>query len=525
MLGPVDRRAYVLAVIAAMGWAAWLAQRVRPAAPVPVPAVTATHEDRTSAALRARSERHDSVDPLAHALDVAGPPSAVPVPDHVRTILVGGGGTPEQSSVSLEDDLREALDVFGAEDSIVLFGGGPATRAVQVRDPDPRGDALLVEIGEILVPRAGRDARYRPTRLALQGDATLDSVFAMTELALTRGEDPLVFYFAGHGDGGDVPADSAMALWGGDTLDVTTLASWLDERMPRRPLRIVATSCFGGGFAELAFDHADPARGPTASDRCGLFATSWDSESSGCDPEPDRARQDGFGVHFLGALRGVDRSGADRRASIDLDHDGSIGFYEALTQARVASRSIDRPITTSENLLLALAPRDGAATPFAMPEQDRVIAELGAALDLHTVEATRTRVTEVEAHVRELAQALEEISAENDESYYVMAAAALSRWPVLDDPFHPDFDATFLGERDAIDAFFHESPVVARWRSSSERLAALESTTESVELELAWLHRVELAFELRVLAAHLRARGGTLWDRYLTMRACEWGGP
>ena len=67
--------------------------------------------------------------------------------------------------------------------------------------------------------------------------------------------------------------------------------SELDELPGHRPLRMVITSCYSGGFAELAFDGASEDRGAATTDRCGFFATTWDRAASGCDPNPDRGAQ------------------------------------------------------------------------------------------------------------------------------------------------------------------------------------------------------------------------------------------
>ena len=72
----------------------------------------------------------------------------------------------------------------------------------------------------------------------------------------------------------------------------------------RQPLRLVATSCFSGGFAELAFAHADVNAGPTQVPRCGLFAGTWDRKTSGCDPNPDRVgAPDGAEIAALAVAR------------------------------------------------------------------------------------------------------------------------------------------------------------------------------------------------------------------------------
>ncbi|MBK8592387.1 MAG: hypothetical protein IPN77_25380 [Sandaracinaceae bacterium] len=110
------------------------------------------------------------------------------------------------------------------------------------------------------------------------------------------------------------------------------------------------TACFGGGFAELAFAGAEVSAGPASHGACGLFATSAEHESNGCDANPDRQAQQGYALHLLHALRGQGRDGQPV-LGLDLDGDGRIGLLEAHTRARIASDSIDLPSTTSERFL------------------------------------------------------------------------------------------------------------------------------------------------------------------------------
>lgn len=461
----------------------------------------------------------------------AEPPAVEPLalPARIDAIVVGGGPTPDSNQISLEEDVRLATETFG-ERAVALFAGGPGTRSVQVADLEPRGDTLVVELGELLSPRGGRDAHYRETSLSLHGAATLTQLESLLELALEQRGGPLTVYVAGHGEGGEGPLDSRTLFWGGDALDAVALAEWLDARTPARPVRFVVTSCFSGGLGEIAFEAADRTRGASAQDRCGLFATSWDEEASGCDPDPERAHHDGFGVHFLLALRGHARDGADRRDTIDLDDDGAIGLYEALTHARIASRSIDIPTTTSEIYLRVVAPPVGdlatpAAEPVVLPEQEAVVDALLAAMGLAGRGELDARLDETRARKAEHDVALSEVSAETDARYFALAAEMLSRWPVLDDPFHPDFVSTIERERGAIERYLATSPTVQRYVEADDELSAMGSVDLAMRLELSLLRRLEQAYETIELATRLRAQGGPEWERYQALRACEWSAP
>ena len=157
------------------------------------------------------------------------------------------------------------------------------------------------------------------------------------------------------------------------------------------------TACYGGGFAGVAFQDAHASAGAASADLCGLFATSPEHESNGCDPNPDRQAQEGYALHLLHALRGHDRDG-EAAPGIDLDGDGQVGMLEAHTRARIASRSIDLPSTTSERFLRSLfstgaeAASDGHgdSSPYPSPEEDAVIRALGSVLGIASEEQAET---------------------------------------------------------------------------------------------------------------------------------------
>jgi hypothetical protein len=458
--------------------------------------------------------------PAAPASIASAADEALEVPRRIRAILAGGGPSPDLDQVSLEEDLALAGRVLGTDDAVVLFAGGPGTRAVQERDPDPAGDPVVFALGNLFYPRGGRDAHYRRTRLALHGGATLDEIFAAFEVALSESSAPLLFYFTGHGNGGERPEDSIAETWGGAAFDARALAEELEDTGTSRRVRMVITSCYSGGFAELAFRNADVTLGPTDQDRCGFFSTAWDRESGGCDSDPDRGVHEGFGVYFLSALAGQDREGRDARGRIDLDGDGAITLSEAMTYVRIASRAIDVPITTSERLLGAIAPREGASVAVSLPEEQAVIDALLGSLGLASVEQVRTSLSALEARATENEDALAEAYAEARDRAADVAGVVLSRWPVLDDPYHPDYPAMLAESHDALTAYLEGDEVIA-WTDAEDDASALQITQDGLEVQIAVHLRILQAAETMELAGRLRARDGEGWAAFERMRACE----
>lgn len=454
--------------------------------------------------------------PLAASEVRAALPTTLPA--ELRWLAIGGGATPEFNQVSIEQDVSLAEEVFGTGGA-VLFAGGAGSHGVQVADASPRGDALLLALGELFTPRGGRTATYRPTVLRPLAAATAGNALAALKAAVAEPGPPVLVYLAGHGERGEAARFGGIGLWGQESLRVVDLAEVLDAA--RRPVRVVATSCFSGSFGELAFRRADPAAG-AASDRCGLFAATEDRESSGCDPNPDRAAQEGFGLHFLQALRGKDRAGASLPAQeIDVDGDGKISLLEAHARARVAGEGIDVPTTTSERWLRAVAPARGRAAEVQLPEEEAVIARLAAALELRTEAAASGALEHV---IKDMSVAQERLAAASDRedaAYRAAAAELLSRWPVLDDPWHPDFAPTIAGHRDEIAGFIAESDAYAGFRAAQAEVAAAQEAAGELLARSAKIERLLRALQTRALAGRLKARGGADWRTYEALLACE----
>jgi hypothetical protein len=426
----------------------------------------------------------------------------------------------------------------------MLFSGGPGSNAVQVsvlrvgseEDTEAGPEVSLRAIlGELLAPRAGRDAVYRATELHPEGAATAEAILSAIEGAAMDGDAPLTVLLAGHGVGGEEPRESRFLTWGTDDLWVEDLASVLDELPGHRPVRFVITSCYAGGFAEIAFAGADPEQGIADTDRCGFFATTWDRAAAGCDPNPDRGAHEGYGIHFLHALNGEARDGGalDLR-EVDLDGDGAISLLEAHSRARIASGSLDVPVTTSERLLRAVVdadglepvsqadPAEGAAAPF---EERAVVDALTERLGLARPGDAHARLAGLRARMEALADRLdgldEEVAALEEE----LAASLLHRWPVLDDPWRDDFEATLASEGDAIERFLGESALGAQLAERREGRDAIASEHDALLLEAAPVERLVRAMETLALAARLRAEGGSYWLRYQALLACERGRP
>lgn len=458
------------------------------------------------------------------------PATPAPEPAHTRSIIAGGGSLPSLNQISLAQDVALARRALSAP-SLVMYASGPGSLA-QVEASSTEPDPFASRIAALLDPRSGRDSRHVTAPVHAHMPSTADNVMRALDSALASSSSPLALYVAAHGTGGENPVDSVVGLWEDSELTVPALAQSLD-RDPRvdRPVRVVITSCFGGGFAEIAFRDADPSHGAAPTNRCGLFAATWDRESSGCDPNPDRRAQAGFGLHFLHALLGEDREGRSvDRAQLDYDHDGTISLLDAHTRARIEGRSIDVPTTTSERWLRQQLPERVRFAPVATDplviEEDAVIDGLSRALGIEpTVAAALALVSQIDDERRPIVAQLDQIDARDDELRRAQAAMVLGRFPVLDDPWHRDFSAQLSAARSVIPALLDAHPATLERANLAARRDALSAQVEPLDVRAAMAQRLWRAHENRALAARVRQRGGRALAVFQRLRACERSAP
>ena len=476
------------------------------------------------AAVLSRSEAAEPK-PAAPVAAAPKPPALSPPRADVRWIAAAGGQVPELNQVSLEQDLALAAETFG-KGGVVLFAAGAGAPVVQVlaKSP-PRSDPASL-LADLFAPRGGRDSTYRKPDLKVDGPATAQSVSTALEVAVSRPGSALLLYLGGHGHRGPTDAENAVGLWEHSELTATDLAALL--RDTPRPVQIIATTCFSGGLAELAFADADPHNGAFPGEVCGLFAAPHDLEASGCDPNPDRATQEGFGLHFLHALAGQSRDGTPLAAQdIDFDGDGTIGAREAHAYVRIHSEAFDVPTSVSERWLEAVAPRPGAPrATVVFPEENAVIAALGRKTGLvDDLERSRIHLRDLEAKIDAKSEALTRAQEAEEQAYRHAAGEILARWPVLDDPWHPQFSTMLAGNIDAIREHFASARSYRAYAAARDEVDRISSDMFDLRANAAPYERLARALEYRRRAARLAAQGGPAWDRFVLLRSCEHRAP
>jgi hypothetical protein len=368
--------------------------------------------------------------------------------------------------------------------------------------------------------------RYQPTTLTIDAPATRDHVLEALRGALEAGHadgPPLLVMVASHGERGNAPRESALSLWGGWSIDVQDVAGVLDGFADARPTRWVITSCYGGGFAELAFVGATPHQGTRSPQHCGLFAAPADDESSGCDPNPDRQQQESFTIHFLAALRGRDKSGAARTGELDLDGDGRVSLREAHAWARIEGRSFDVPTTTSDRYLREVT------RPFEVAQQDTdvvsedhaVAAALARELELEDERAARAKLQELDRILADARSVLDEAQQTADDSYFALRVALLERWPLLEHSWDPRATELLQQEAANILELLTDSELARGNQLAARELEEAADQHDGVRVARARVLRLVRAFETLRLASALKRRGGPRYTHYEQLLQCE----
>lgn len=450
-----------------------------------------------------------------HAPDAVGP-------GPLAWLAIGATGGPADTQVSIEADVALATRSLRGSGA-TLFAGGSGARCVQVADRSRSGDVLLRELGALFNPRSGRNARYRYPTLRAHAATDAQVRFRLQRQLRFATHDPLLVFIAGHGEAASAAPDNRVALWAGGALTARDLAVLMDAPTAVRPALFVMTTCFSGGFAELAFRAADVAKGPAAGGRCGLFAATWDLESTGCDADPDRRLHHGYATYFFAALRRVSRDGKPLAASdIDFDGDGVVSALEAHTRVRIASPTADVPTTTSERWLRAVAPLSGAASPVEMAEDRAVIAALGLKLGIADPAADAERAfTNAQKAADGVRETIDELQGREDAAWHVVAAALQARWPILDDPWHPDFAALWASERGAIEAFMASSSFWASYKLAAAATDKAAARQAVVDRRRAQHERLARAVQTVKLAGHLASTRDEDWLYWRQLLRCE----
>ncbi len=445
-------------------------------------------------------------------------------------LTFGGGYSPQGNQVSLEKNVqyfRRVLKALGKEQSpqhYLFADGDDPGRDLQYQNPahnPPKVNQLLAAVFD---QYDGLYDSYRSNGLeGLEGPCTVEGVDRCISQAAggLRHGDRLFIYFTGHGgraENGD--QNTRMHLWDHQHLKGRDLAARLDKVPAQSPVVLVMVQCYSGGFANLIFKGGDPKQELDEHPRAGFFATVHDRTAAGCTPDINEANYREYSGYFWAAVSGTSRLG-QKIEKPDYDGDGRTSLVEAHAYALIESDSIDVSVKTSEALLRKYstlkAPPDQpsagwltfesdieAVLASAGPAEKAVIARLSQKLNL----TGSQRLAEADALARKIEGQRHQLSEEHKKleeqakaARKAVADRVKTRWPELENPWHPSVPQTLKRESRPIIAAIENHPQFHRLRELGERMDQIED--QRLELERQWAKAMRLTRTIEnVLYAH-----------------------
>jgi hypothetical protein len=179
--------------------------------------------------------------------------------------------------------------------------------------------------------------------------------------------------------------------------------------------------------------------------------------------------------------------------------------------------------STSDALLLGLGGtrlHDVGRENPDFPEDDAVMRALGASLALASPADCSQRLAALDRAVAADEELLLNEESRAGAAYADLRIAILERWPVLDDPWHPDFGSIL--ERDEpqiLDVL--DSAASRAYRHTEAEVDRLAMALAERKAHRARVMRLHMAYEGRRMRTALRRRGGRDWEAYRRLITCE----
>jgi hypothetical protein len=469
---------------------------------------------------------------------VIGRASPCAAADHFLTI--GGGSSPSNNQVSLEKNVlffqRFLADrgMGGLPHEILFADGAAGSRDLQYVDPAyevPRVNHLLAEVFHY---ENGLDLQYRAHVIpGLSGPSTRASInrwFDTIGSKLPEG-DRLFIYYTGHGARGAQGRNTTLAIWNENDMPVKEFVKLLDRLPPKVSVVLVMVQCYGGGFADVIFNNADPMLGLSPRSRCGFFATLPNRVAAGCTADADEDNYHEYSTYFWSALYGRTRKG-ETVAPPDFNEDGRVSLAEAHAYALITSDTIDVSMKTSDTFLRQFSTTSGGQdhenwltpdSPFdrllgaADPPEGAELKGLSERLNLDGAARTRT-VRSTSDALRRRRRGLEgerqKLVAARDQSCASLQSLLKRRWPELSNFLNPRVEKLLADEADPIVGAVESSPAYRDLKRQDERLDAIDRELDELERKqvkcqrfLRVVEHVALANNLPMIATpEVRAR-------------------
>jgi len=468
--------------------------------------------------------------------------------DHLLTF--GGGSSVDNNQVSLEKNvlyLQRFLADRGMGDlpHEILFSDGTAGgRDLQFTDPKSKLPRVNELLAEIFRQENGLDTQYRPHAIPkLWGPSGRKSISRWFDEVGSKlhDEDRLFIYYTGHGGRGQMRRDSTLAMWNESDMPVKEFAQLLGRLPPRVSVVLVMVQCFGGGFANVIFKDADPAKGLSARHVCGFFATSADRVAAGCTPDIDEEDYHEYSTYFWAALYGQKRTGQPVPPP-DYDGNGRVSLAEAHAYALVESDTIDLSTKTSDAFLKQFSrykrsTEEGdlldADADYSLllqkadPPERAALEGLSKRLELtgeSRTQAARDSARGLSARRKSLERERRRLSDSHDQICVALRGMITRRWPELSNLFNPAAQRVMAQQGDQIVRDIENSPNYPELKNQDHRLQDMDDQLE--ELDRRWIKTqrfLNVAQHVALAANFASVAPEDLKARYRELLAAEGG--
>ncbi len=452
--------------------------------------------------------------------------SAVRAADHFLTI--GGGNSVSNNQVSLEKNviyLQRFLSSAGLDSAPheILFSDGNGTeRDIEFDDPRLPAPRINQLLARVFNRESGLNTQYRVHEIPhVWGAATRGTISRWFDTVGTKipDGDRLIIYFTGHGGHGSPPRNTNFVLWHEPAMSVSEFTGLLDRLPPHIAVVLVMVQCFSGGFADVIYGAADPAKGLSAQNRCGFFATTFDRTAAGCTSDIEEEDYHDYSTSFWAALYGRTRTGQTVAFS-DYDGDGRVSLAEAHAFTLISSDTVDLSLKTSDEFLrhfssIRANDPNGLVTPdigfepllkLASPVDRAVLIALASQLQLEapgSVQSARNMVGGLEMRRKSIEERKRRLEKDHNVVRLALQTMLRQRWPELDNLLNPQATRAIQSDGDQMIRAVESAPSFAQFQKQEGELDQME--TESFDLERKWVkcQRFIRVAETVALAANL----------------------
>ena len=378
---------------------------------------------------------------------------SLPLPAADHFLMIGGGPMPQQSQVSIEQNIQW-IDALMRQRPFrsrqLLFTSGDKKMSDIIEQPENNADIQhWLPLARLFGEVEDGKSRFRPNLISrVDGESTASAVsntLAKTMSTLHKGDSLFVVYNGHGGWESPDPSKNTLRLWKDTQLNVRSFSHIAQLRPKGTILRYVMPQCFSGGFAQSIASnvvHPDPEH--IDGEQCGFFSVPDNMESEGCTRSINSLGYRDYSTWFFAALTGATRQNGGVEKT-PIEKPGPITLTDAHNWAYVHGRSTDIPFTTSEFFLELWQPWyvrwQSIKTPSASNPYFQTALELAKVLKLKSRSLPKLASIAIKRQqdLRQLLershQKLRELGDQEEKLRNRMLQAFLQYWPSAGQPY------------------------------------------------------------------------------------------